>query len=65
MKDELKAFQPAVEGDCPCGGSFTVGYARKDGKKTPAILHTVPWCVEFEVLEVDEYLSWLRMRAMN
>jgi len=39
---------------CPCGGEAALCL------EPPAVLHRVPWCSEFQRLEPDEYLAWVR-----
>ncbi len=47
-----------LELKCPCGGTCTV---TEDAQgELASILHTMPMCSEFEVLDPDEYLRWVR-----
>lgn len=53
-------FDTEVEGPCPCGGTFTVGEAKKGGEKVGAVVHSIPFCEEFAKLGPGEYLTFVR-----
>lgn len=39
-----------------CPGEFVVT-AEDDGKETPAaLMHSSPWCTQFDVMNVDQFL---------
>lgn len=52
MKQRL--IIPALQGLCPCGKTF---YAFQN---PPAIAHDQPTCSEFDRLQPDEYLMYVR-----
>lgn len=51
--EELASFP------CACGGSVTGGYT-EEGQ--PVLLHTIPYCREFETLDLWAFLAWLRAK---
>jgi len=51
--------QPYVETTCMCGavviaGTLTTGYS--------SVIHRLPMCPEFDRLEPDDFLTWLRTK---
>ncbi len=52
--DRSKSF---VETICVCGQQVFAG-TLKDGD--PAIIHKLPMCSDFDRLEPDDFLAWLR-----
>ena len=46
---------------CPCGATVVV---TENVEGEPAsLLHTLPMCQEFEMLEPHEFLRWIRAKA--
>jgi hypothetical protein len=54
--------QPSVTAVCPfCQGQYIAGFDSKDGK--PMLLHTLPYCARFEILDVLDFLELARLRG--
>jgi len=49
--DEIR---PDLEGVCPCGKKFFVD------SKNYAVIHELPMCAQFRVLEPDQFLRYVR-----
>lgn len=50
-----QTFITDVEGVCPCGGRWFAGTDPE-----PSVVHTKPICEEFDKLEPEDYLKWIR-----
>lgn len=54
MTEDLSEIYPDYEGVCPCGKKFYVDSQRY------CVIHEMPMCKQFEALEPDKYLRWVR-----
>lgn len=51
----------ALELACPCGGKAMVT-SDPVTDEPASLIHTLPMCEQYEKLEPDEYLRWVRGR---
>jgi hypothetical protein len=59
MPEPALKFTGVIEGPCPCGGTWTAGYA--GAEKVPGVLHSLPPCEDF--MRVDgptDFLAFVR-----
>lgn len=58
-KPQTHGMRVEVTGLCPfCGGQWAAGFELKDG--APAIVHSMPMCVDFERDEPQTFLQRVR-----
>jgi hypothetical protein len=59
--DKIESFQSSLRMVCPfCGGKVDAGYGGQHN--APMVIHTLPYCKEFDELEPDRFLESARIR---